>query len=191
AGKMPALQEFHDSTLYLIRAETAVLAKLGQKLSGAVWIARGNHSKLWDNEKLGSYSIDALPHLAMGNPAQNIVEYIDVVWLRGDNQVAAAFEVECSTSIYSGLLRLADLVALSSNLSFPVYIILPKSRVREVKKELSRPCFKSLKLDKKCRWIFIEDLLKDWKAIIKFGTDLEAISGLSHTIDSFKLNHDD
>ena len=25
AGKMPALQEFHDSTLYLIRAETAVV----------------------------------------------------------------------------------------------------------------------------------------------------------------------
>jgi len=110
--------------------------------------------------------------------------------LSGDNHVNAAFEVECTTSIYSGLLRLADLVALSPNLTFPVYIVLPKSRVNNVIKELSRACFKGLKLDKKCRWIFIEDLLKEWEAILKYGT-VESIIEIAHSIDSFKVDNDD
>ncbi|MBE9057523.1 ParB N-terminal domain-containing protein [Sphaerospermopsis sp. LEGE 08334] len=167
-----------------------VLAKLGQKICGSVWIASDNRSDIWDNEKLGGFSIDALPNLGIGNQSQKIVKYIDVVWLSGDNHVNAAFEVECTTSIYSGLLRLADLIALSPNLTFPVYIVLPKSRVNNVIKELSRACFKGLKLDKKCRWIFIEDLLKEWEAILKYGT-VESIIEIAHSIDSFKVDNDD
>ncbi|MBD1213929.1 MAG: ParB/RepB/Spo0J family partition protein [Dolichospermum sp.] len=168
-----------------------VLAKLGQKICGSVWIASNDSSRIWNNEKLGSYSIDSFPHLGIGNQAQNTVKLIDVVWLSGDNQVTAAFEVECTTSIYSGLLRLADLVALSPNLAFPVFIVLPKSRVKNMIKELSRACFKSLKLDKKCRWIFIEDLLNKWELIMEFDCTVEYIRKISHSIDSFKIHNDD
>jgi ParB/RepB/Spo0J family partition protein len=167
-----------------------ILAKLGQTLCDSVWIAHGDHSKIWQNDKLGGFSIDTLPNLGINDPAQKTVEYIDTVWFIGQKEVAAAFEVECTTSIYSGLLRLADLVALSPNLSFPVYIILPQSRAKQVKKELSRACFKTLKLDKICRWIFIEDLLKAWEAIMEYGT-VESIRKISYTIDSFKLDNDD
>ncbi|MFM6070455.1 MAG: hypothetical protein ACKPB9_02520, partial [Dolichospermum sp.] len=168
-----------------------VLAKLGQKICGSVWIASNDSSRIWNNEKLGSYSIDSFPHLGIGNQAQNTVKLIDVVWLSGDNQVTAAFEVECTTSIYSGLLRLADLVALSPNLAFPVFIVLPKSRVKNMIKELSRACFKSLKLDKKCLWIFIEDLLNKWELIMEFDCTVEYIIKISHSIDSFKIHNDD
>lgn len=167
-----------------------VLAKLGQQICGSVWIASNDRSRIWENEQLGSFSIDSFPHLGIGNQAQNTVKLIDVVWLSGDHQITAAFEVECTTSIYSGLLRLADLVALSPNLAFPVFIVLPKSRVKNVIKELSRACFKNLKLDKKCRWIFIEDLLKDWEGIMRYPTTVESILKNSHSIDSFKLHND-
>jgi hypothetical protein len=42
------------------------------------------------------------------------VELIDVLWLQG-NAIVAAFEVESTTSIYSGPLRMADLVAMQPN----------------------------------------------------------------------------
>ena len=46
------------------------------------------------------------------NEATNrTIELIDVLWLKG-NSIVAAFEVECTTSVYSGLLRMSDLLAL-------------------------------------------------------------------------------
>ena len=38
------------------------------------------------------------------------IELIDVLWLDG-NAIVAAFEIESTTSIYSGLLRMSDLLA--------------------------------------------------------------------------------
>jgi hypothetical protein len=37
------------------------------------------------------------------------VEMIDVLWLKG-SAIVAAFEIESTTSIYSGLLRMSDLI---------------------------------------------------------------------------------
>jgi hypothetical protein len=42
---------------------------------------------------------------------QNPIERIDVLWLKG-RSIKRAFEVEHTTSIYSGILRMADLLAL-------------------------------------------------------------------------------
>ncbi len=51
------------------------------------------------------------------NEATNrTIELIDVLWLKG-NSIVAAFEVECTTAIYSGLLRMSDLLALQPNLN--------------------------------------------------------------------------
>jgi hypothetical protein len=38
------------------------------------------------------------------------IELIDVLWLDG-NSIEAAFEIEGTTSIYSGILRMSDLLA--------------------------------------------------------------------------------
>ena len=45
----------------------------------------------------------------------SLIEHIDVLWLRG-NRVEAAFEVEHTTAVYSGLLRMSDLISLHPNL---------------------------------------------------------------------------
>ena len=50
----------------------------------------------------------------------NTIELIDVLWLQG-NAIVAAFEVESTTSIYSGLLRMSDLVAMQPNLNIPLW----------------------------------------------------------------------
>lgn len=75
-----------------------------------------------------------------GASSQRLISLIDVLWIK-KNKVAAAFEVEHTTSIYSGLLRMSDLVALSPNLTFPLYIVTPQERIEKVRAELSRPTF--------------------------------------------------
>ena len=57
------------------------------------------------------------------NEATNrTIELIDVLWLKG-NTLIAAFEIEATTSIYSGLLRMSDLLALQPNLDLALYLV--------------------------------------------------------------------
>jgi len=56
------------------------------------------------------------------------IQNIDVLWLQSQGHtIVGAFEIESSTSIYSGLLRLSDLVAMQPNLQIPLYIVAPTS----------------------------------------------------------------
>ena len=41
------------------------------------------------------------------------------------NSIVAAFEVESTTSVYSGLLRMSDLLALQPNLSIDLFLVAP------------------------------------------------------------------
>jgi hypothetical protein len=41
----------------------------------------------------------------------------------------AAFQIEITTSIYSGLLRLADLLARQPNLNITLFLVAPEDRV--------------------------------------------------------------
>ena len=104
---------------------------------------------------------------------------IDVVWLTGSNQVAAAFEVERTTSVYSGLLRMADLAALSPNLNFPLYVVAPASRLPKVRRELARPTFRALELDRRCRFFSSEALLRALPGLNRWATGPDAIEKLA------------
>ncbi|WAC12526.1 hypothetical protein [Dyadobacter pollutisoli] len=54
------------------------------------------------------------------------IENIDVLWIKG-RSIVRAFEVEHTTSIYSGILRMADLMALQPNLDIGAHIVAPPS----------------------------------------------------------------
>jgi len=69
---------------------------------------------------------------------------IDVLWLQGEAKVAA-FEVEHTTTIYSGLLRMADLVSMQPNLKLDLFIVAPDERREKVFYEINRPAFARLK----------------------------------------------
>jgi hypothetical protein len=87
-----------------------------------------------------------LPRMAQRLPTQfndattRTVELIDVLWLKG-NSIVAAFEVECTTSIYSGLLRMSDLLALQPNLDIKLYLVASEERRDKVEQEILRPTF--------------------------------------------------
>jgi hypothetical protein len=69
------------------------------------------------------------------------IENIDVVWKFGPYSIKSAFEIEHSTSIYSGILRLSDLRAEAPNSNYPLFIVASKDRKRRVFEELKRPTF--------------------------------------------------
>ena len=83
------------------------------------------------------------------------IENIDVLWLQR-RAIMHAFEVEHSTVIYSGLLRMADLIALQPRIQIALHIIAPSSRREQVRRELLRPVFTTLEggaMVEKCSFI--------------------------------------
>ena len=71
---------------------------------------------------------------------------IDVLWLaKNEDLVEAAFEVEHTTSIHSGIVRLLD---LAYGLEQPVgclFIVAPDAREHEVREQLQRPAFRRVR----------------------------------------------
>jgi hypothetical protein len=118
-----------------------LLLTLGAELGLDVWVARNDRGRKWNGVVLGS-----LPKMLEQLPTQfneattRTIELIDVLWLAG-NSIVAAFEVECTTSIYSGLLRMSDLLALQPNLDINLYLVAPDERRDKVEQELLRPTF--------------------------------------------------
>jgi hypothetical protein len=74
------------------------------------------------------------------NTTLDTIRRIDVLWLRG-RAIVRAFEVEHTTAIYSGILRMADLAALQPNMDIKLHIVAPESRREQVFREISRPVF--------------------------------------------------
>ena len=71
------------------------------------------------------------------------IEQIDVLWLRG-RPIVRAFEVEHTTSVYSGILRMADLLALQPNMDIKLHIVAPAAKREKVFQEIRRPVFSLL-----------------------------------------------
>lgn len=164
-----------------------LLAKIGKKVGCRIWIAANDQSKEWQSERLGNFSIAALPALGMDSESQRIVGLIDVLWIKGINQIVAAFEIEHTTSIYSGLLRMSDLAALSPNLSFPLYIVTPADRIEKVRRELARPTFQALELHKRCGFFSFEALNEHAQGIMKWANQPSAIEELADRVDDVQI----
>jgi hypothetical protein len=159
-----------------------LLATLGRSLGCRVWVAANDHAREWEGERLGALSVDRLPPLGLDAEAERLVALIDVVWLQGTNEVAAAFEVERTTSVHSGLLRMADLAALSPNLSFPLYVVTPRARLERVRRELSRPTFQRMGLHRRCGFFAEEELIDAATGIARWAGGPGVIGRLAERV---------
>lgn len=138
----------------------ALLLRLGSEMSFRVWVARNDRGRSFAGQILGEMPgmTDKLP--TQFDPSTNkTIELIDVLWLDG-NAIVAAFEVEHTTSVYSGLLRMADLVSMQPNLNIRLYIVAPDARRERVLSEIARPVFSRLKppLSDRCQYIPYSEL---------------------------------
>jgi len=131
------------------------LLKLGNDMGLDVWVARNDR-----NREIGGNRFADLARIKKELPLQfddatnRTIELIDVIWLRG-NAIVAAFEIESTTSVYSGILRLADLISMQPNLNIPLYLVAPDERRGKVISEVNRPVFSHLSppMSELCRFI--------------------------------------
>jgi hypothetical protein len=128
------------------------LARLGLKAGERVWVPVGDQTRLRQAYQFESFDAEFsagidLPH--------SYIENIDVVW-KQEFRIGAAYEIENSTSIYSGLLRFADLNIIAPNTLYPMFIVAPNEKKSRLRDQLRRPTFKRLELDKKVRFLSYE-----------------------------------
>ena len=85
--------------------------------------------------------------------------------------LVAAFEIESTTSIYSGLLRMADLIAMQPNLNIPLYLVAPDERREKVMTEVNRPTFSRLSppLAEVCSYISFSALRENIEKVASFS----------------------
>ena len=107
------------------------------------------------------------------------VDLIDVLWLHpGMPHIVCAFEVERSTSINSGILRLADMALSLPGQEDHLYLVAPRSRVREIVDQLRRPMFQRHD-EFTLSYIFFEELDLHFESLCKFGGDHTVLTKLA------------
>jgi hypothetical protein len=109
----------------------------------SIWIPRSDRERVlreWNDTD--ARILDRLP-LNYDDTTLKTIEQIDVLWLR-NRSIVRAFEVEHTTSIYSGILRMADLLALQPNMDIDLHIVAPVAKREKVFQEIRRPVFSLL-----------------------------------------------
>jgi len=114
------------------------LIRLGQLARCNVWVPRNDQAKQYDGHQFRDFVLREF-HDTLDVPRS--IENIDVVWKFGPYSIKSAFEIEHSTSVYSGILRLSDLRAEAPNSNYPLFIVASENRRKKVFDELRRPTF--------------------------------------------------
>lgn len=122
----------------------AKIAQIGALLGFKIWLPRGDKARVLSlcSDELKQSILKELP-LSYDESTFQTIEQIDVIWLQG-RSIARAFEVEHTTAVYSGLLRMADLLALQQNININLHIVAPDERREKVFQEIKRPTFSLL-----------------------------------------------
>lgn len=106
---------------------------------------------------------------------------IDVLWIRNDD-VVAAFEVEHSTSIYSGIVRLLDLsLGAPASVARELFIVAPDERAADVQAQVSRPAFRGV-ADLRVRYLPYGELERHRQSMARFGEGLKAVQAVSREL---------
>ncbi len=119
------------------------LRDLGLALGFDVWIASNDAGRPYGPGRLSGGCLNRLPERLTASGSAETVQLIDVLWRgKAGGDVAAAFEVARTTSIYSGIVRMLDLAlgveeAVARNSS----LVAPDDREDDVRARSARPAF--------------------------------------------------
>ncbi len=144
------------------------LLKIGNALGYDVIAASNDRSKSYSGDNFSFISLRQFPAIELEKDTLNTVKLIDVLWFqKATNKVIAAFEVEKSTSIYSGILRLTDLSFTIADGDEVFYLIVPDKREKDVVIQLQRPAIRQNKVI--IKYIMFSDLRQHCDALCRFG----------------------
>lgn len=156
------------------------LARLGIKAGEKVWVPVGDKEKLRRAFRFDAFDQEFSAGLDLPH---SYIENIDVVW-RKEFRIAAAYEIENSTAIYSGLLRFSDLLILAPNTVYPMFVVAPANRKNRVREQLRRPTFKEKNLGSKVRFLSYEtvDAIDQFFSDTSSGVSVDLIEGRAETV---------
>ncbi len=149
-----------------------LLIKIGRALKYDVYVARNDRHRQYEGQAFALLTLPELPPLGWPAEVADTVGLIDVIWLKpGTGEIVSAFEVEKSTSIYSGILRMEDLARSIPGCTCYFYLVAPDRREKEVLAQLSRPAFRGDLAEIPLAFIRFGDLCEHCDALCKFGED--------------------
>ena len=149
-----------------------LLIKIGRALKYDVYVARNDRHRSYDGQSFALMTIPSLPMMDWPSEVMDTTSLIDVIWLKpGTNEIMSAFEIEKSTSIYSGILRMEDLARSIPECTCDFYLVAPNKRETEVIRQLTRPAFRSDLADISLAYIPFNNLRDHCDALCRFGED--------------------
>ena len=157
------------------------LLKIGHALGYDVISASNDRSRCHQGNSFSFISLSDFPDIGVDKETNSTIALIDVIWFqKGTNKIVGAFEVEKSTSIYSGILRLTDLYY-----SFPedpslLFLIIPDNREKELVLQLSRPAIKKNRIT--IYYILFSDLRKHCDSICTLGESKETLKKIARVV---------
>ncbi|MDP2857072.1 MAG: type II restriction endonuclease [Bacillota bacterium] len=159
------------------------LRDLGGALGYLVWIASNDRNRSYGLGRLGDGCLLSLPKHIAASPSAETVGLIDVLWVDAQSgNVAAAFEVEHTTSIYSGIVRMLDLaLGFPDHGSMPLFLVAPDGREEEVRAQLRRPAFGRV-ADLSVRYLPYSQLEKNRQAMALFGHGLKPVEAVARQL---------
>ncbi len=157
------------------------LLTIGRAFGYNVICAINDKSKSFNNSSFSFMCLQDCPIVTDEKETQSTIKLIDVLWFEKEtNRLIAAFEVEKSTSIYSGILRLTDLAFSLSKNSQSLYIVIPNNRENDVRSQFLRPSIKNNKVP--IKYILFSDLKANCDALCKFGDPLISLEKIAKSI---------
>ncbi|MDE2634953.1 MAG: ParB/RepB/Spo0J family partition protein [Chloroflexota bacterium] len=129
-----------------------MLLWLGNELNLDLWLPRTDLTQSHRKKEIASLSgmLANLPFDIL--KAGRSVQRIDVLWLE-DNKIIAAFEIENSTGIESGLLRMSHMWVSMDDSSIRAHIVAQDSDVNKARDKINAPTFRHNGLAESCYFI--------------------------------------
>lgn len=156
------------------------LRDLGHALGYRVWIASNDRGRAHAGGKLADGCLTSLPSALSTPSAAEVIHLIDVLWLEGDeHRVTAAFEVEHSTTIYSGIVRMLDLaLGVPDHQQTAFFLVAPGSRHGDACNQFARPAFSRVR-DLDMRFLAYESLQEHRESMARFGSGMKALQAIA------------
>ena len=199
----PAARAAWEADLEKVRAETAKdkkrheaerqgelthtevqgwLRDLGRALGFDVWVAQNDRGRQLGCGTLADGCLESLPSSLSQVPGADSIRLIDVLWLeRTEPRVVAAFEVEHTTSIYSGIVRMLDLAFGAQDQAVRgLYLVAPDARENDVRTQLKRPAFSRIG-ELGMRFLPYSELEKNRGAMARFGSGMKPLEAIARS----------
>jgi type II restriction enzyme len=157
------------------------LLTIGRALGYDVVAARNDRSRQYNGHSFSFLSLPSLPPLPVPPETGQTISLIDIIWLEKETgRLICAFEVEKSTSIYSGILRLTDLTCSLPDHATVLYLIVPDSRQKEVELQLTRPSIRQTNTP--IRYILMSELRTHCDALCRFGDSHRVLEKIAKAV---------